>query len=209
MEYKAFRNAVRELPAFTLRDAVILSGQTSSVVSVHLNRWVRSGHIIRLRRGLYTLNDQERQVPLKKAYLASLLVEPSYVSGVWLLSQLSIIPEATFTVTAATRGRKLRFENDYGRFAYFRLPERAWFGFSSQETDGYYTLYASPEKALLDTIYWSGSAWDEKKFQQERVNAERLNLKRLQSYAKRWGIPQLKQSVAQLTIYKEAACPTW
>lgn len=148
-------------------------------------------------------------MPLKKAYLASLLVEPSYLSGVWLLSQFFITPEASFTVTAETKGRKLLFENVYGRFAYFRLPERAWFGFSNQETDGYYTLYAHPEKALLDTIYWSGSTWDTKRFQQERVHAERLNLNRLQSYAKRWGIPKLKQSVAQFAIYKEAACPIW
>ena len=209
MEYERFRDAVCQLPAFSLRDAVTLSGQSTPSISVHLNRWVRTGRLERLRRGLYTLNTHDRQAPLTKAYLASLLVEPSYLSGVWLLSQLSVIPEAAFTITCATRGRRVRFENSYGRFAYYRLPEKAWFGFSSKETEGYYALYASPEKALLDSIYWSGETWDEKRFQQERLDANRLKTRRLERFAARWGIPKLRDSVDGFIRYKEAPCPTW
>lgn len=95
------------MPTFTKRDVVTLSGQSSSSVAVNLNRWLRAGRIERLRRGLYTLNEKQRQTPLTMAYLASVLVEPSYLSGVWVLSQNSVIPEAVFTVTVATRGRKL------------------------------------------------------------------------------------------------------
>lgn len=126
-----------------------------------------------------------------------------------MLSQLSVIPEAVFSVTAATRGRKLQFENAYGRFIYRRLPERAWFGYTSREVQGYRILQADCEKALLDAIYWSGSKWDNMRFQQERVDADRLDARRLRRYAEKWGAPKLKQSVEQFKVYKEAACLTW
>lgn len=209
MKYEELREWTQHLPVFSVQDVVTLSGQEASSVRVGLHRWVDTGRIERLRRGLYTLNDRDREAPLTPAYLASAMVEPSYLSGVWMLSQLSVIPEAVFSVTAATRGRKLQFENAYGRFTYRRLPERAWFGYSSQEVQGYRFLQADSEKALLDAIYWSGSIWDSKRFQQERVDAGRLNGRRFQRYAKKWGAVKLKQSVEQFKVYKEAACLTW
>jgi len=209
MEYGALRNLTEGLPTFTTRDVVTLSGQSSPSVAVNLNRWVRAGRIERLRRGLYSLKERERQVPLTIAYLASVLVESSYLSGVWVLSQNSVIPEAVFTVTVATRGRKVRFENAHGKFTYYRLPERAWFGYSSKEIQGYYVLFANCEKALLDTIYWSGSIWDRKRFKQERVDASRLNEDRLIRYADKWGHIKLKRSVAEFKAYKEDLCLTW
>lgn len=209
MTFETLKELVRDLPVFGARDVVALSEQDSSSVSVNLHRWARVGRIERLRRGLYTLNKTERQVPLTAAYLASVLVEPSYLSGVWVLSQNSVIPEAVFTVTSATPGRKVRFENGYGRFTYHRLPERAWFGFSSKESHGYYALHARCEKALLDAIYWGASVWDRKRFQQERVDAGRLNEVRLNRYAERWGEPKLKRSVAEFKAYKQEPCPIW
>jgi len=74
---------------------------------------------------------------------------------------------------------------------------------------GYYVLQADCEKALLDAIYWSGSPWGRKRFQQERVDASRLNEARLKRYADRWGEPELKRSAAQFNLYKEEACPIW
>lgn len=209
MNFEAFRDLVKGLPTFSARDATTLSEQSASSVAVNLNRWVSSGRIERLRRGLYTLRESDRQARLPIAYLASVLVEPSYLSGVWILSQDSVIPEAVFTITSATRGRKLGFENTHGRFTYQRLPSRAWFGYFSQEIGGYDILIANSEKALLDTIYWSGSSWDRKRFQQERVNADGLNEARLNRYACRWGNPKLEQSLSEFKAYKELTCPTW
>ena len=209
MKYEAFRDLAEGMPTFTKRDVVTLSGQSAASMAVNLNRWLQAGRIERLRRGLYTLNDKQRQAPLTAAYLASVLVEPSYLSGVWVLSQNSVIAEAVFTVTAATRGRKVRFENAYGRFAYYRLPERAWFGYSSQELHGYFVLLANSEKALLDAIYWSDSVWDQKRFRQERVDASRINVDRLSRYVQKWGDLKLKRSILEFKIYKEDSCQTW
>lgn len=209
MKFEEFKAWTQEVPVFSTKDAVTLSGQDASSVLVSLNRWVRAGRIERLRRGLYTLNERERTVPLTPAYLASVLVEPSYLSGVWVLSQHSVIPEAVFSVTAATKGRRVQFDNAIGRFSYHCLPERAWFGYSSQEVHGYYVLKANCEKALLDAIYWSGSSWDRKRFQQERVDGSHLDEGRLKRYANQWGDLKLSRSVAEFNAYKEVLCPTW
>ena len=209
MKFEALRNLAEGMPTFSTRDVVIFSEQSPSSVAVHLNRWVRTGRIERLRRGLYTLKERERRVPLTPAYLSSILVEPSYLSGQWVLAQNSVIPEAVFAVTAATRGRKVHFENAYGRFAYHRLPQCAWFGYVGKEVQSYYVLFARSEKALLDTIYWSGSPWDRQRFRQERVDANRLNGDRLARYAEKWGESKLNQSVKEFRAYKEGLCPTW
>ena len=209
MKFAALKDVAEDMPTFSTRDVVTFSEQSPSSAAVHLNRWVRTGRIERLRQGLYTLKERERRVPLTPAYLSSVLVEPSYLSGQWVLAQNSVIPEAVFTVTAATRGRKVRFENAYGRFAYYRLPERAWFGYVGKEFQGYYVLLARREKAMLDTIYWSGSPWDRQRFQQERVDADNLNEGRLTRYAEKWGISKLKHSAEEFRAYKENLCPTW
>lgn len=209
MNYGELRKWTCQLPVFSAQDVVILSGQDSSSVQVGLHRWTQAGRIERLRRGLYTLNEHDREVALTPAYLASVLVEPCYLSGVWVLSQFSVIPEAVFAVIAATRGRRVQFENAYGRFTYHRLPERAWFGYSSREVQGFCVLQANCEKALLDAIYWSDSYWDQNRFKQERVDARCLNEGRLQQYAEKWGAAKLRRSVEQLKLYKEAACQIW
>lgn len=209
MEYGRFRKWFKEVPAFSTQDAAILSAQSPPVVAVSLNRWVYSGRIERLRRGLYTLNEDDRNVSIDNALVASLLVEPSYLSGVWALSNYSIIPESVFTVTSATKGRHLDFKNSFGNFSYYRLPERAWFGFKEVKVGGGLVLLADPEKALLDTLYWSRAIWTVDRFRQERVDAARIQPKRLMSYLQKWPIPMLQKSVAAFSQYKEQKCQTW
>ncbi|MGZ0656597.1 type IV toxin-antitoxin system AbiEi family antitoxin domain-containing protein [Coraliomargarita sp. W4R72] len=197
------------MSAFSAQDVVTLSGQSAGSVAISLNRWVKSERLERLRRGLYTLNENDRKVPLSRALIASLLVEPSYLSGVWVLANDSVIPEAVFTVTSATKGRRLDFANAHGSFAYRRIPERAWFGFKVKEVRGGNALFADAEKALLDTIYWSRSVWGEDRFKQERVNPDRIQVKRLKRYAAKWRAPALLKSVDAFIQYKESSCLTW
>jgi predicted transcriptional regulator of viral defense system len=209
MKYEELKRWLEKMPTFTSLDVVTLSGQSAESVAVALTRWVSAGRVERLRRGLYTLSANDRKVPLSPAYVASLLVEPSYLSGVWALANLSVIPEAVFTVTSATRSRRVDFENGSGRFTYQRIPERAWFGFSVKEVGGGDVLFANAEKALLDTIYWSRTVWGVERFAQERVKAGRIDVCRLRGYAKKWSAPALLKSVEAFLKFKEEKCLIW
>jgi hypothetical protein len=126
-----------------------------------------------------------------------------------MLAQASVIPEAVFALTSATRGRRVRFENTFGRFTYERLPPSGWFGFGPREVDGCDVLFADAEKALLDAIYWSRTGWDVARFRRDRVDVERIDLDRLESYIDRWPVRRLIQAVVAFKEYKEAACLTW
>lgn len=209
MDFDTLRACVAAMPLFTTQDVVTLSGQRSSVVSVALTRWSKAGRLLRLRRGLYALREEDRKVPVSAPLVASALVEPSYLSGVWILAQQSVIPEAVFRISSATRSRRVRFKNAFGRFIYERLPARGWFGFSPREVDGCQVLFADAEKALLDTIYWSRVKWDAAGFRRERVDAGRIDLPQLESYVDRWPKRQLNESVAAFKEYKEHSCLTW
>jgi predicted transcriptional regulator of viral defense system len=209
MRYEALRAWVEDVPVFSVQDVVTLSGQSTASVAVSLNRWVQSKRVERLRRGLYTLNPSDRNVTLSRAFIASLLVEPSYLSGVWALANNSVIPEAVFSLTSASKGRRVDFSNAYGRYSYRRVPERAWFGFKVKEVNGGNALFADSEKALLDTIYWSRSIWGVDRFKQERVNPDRIHPERLKYYATKWRASLLLKSVDAFFQFKEEKCLTW
>lgn len=209
MDFGELKARVARMPVFSTQDVVTLSGQEPPVVAVALTRWCRAGHLLRLRRGLYALRERDRELRVSAPAVASALVEPSYLSGLWILAQASIIPEAVFVVTSATRGRRARFENAFGRFVYERLPARGWFGYAASEVDGCQVLFADAEKALLDTIYWSRTPWDAARFRQERVDAARIDPDRLKSYVERWPVRRLVEALEAFKAYQEASCLTW
>jgi hypothetical protein len=65
-----------------------------------------------------------------------------------------MIPEAVEQVSAVGTGKKARFENAFGTFAYQKIVSGLMFGYDVKPLPGGRTLlFAQPEKALLDLLY--------------------------------------------------------
>ncbi len=110
--------------------------------------------LIRVRKGLYALGDLHRRAPLSRELLANLIYGPSYVSLEYALSHYGFIPERVETVTSVTMARPRRFDTPLGMFTYRPLPpERYSPGIRWDGAEDTRYLIASPEKALVDTIW--------------------------------------------------------
>jgi predicted transcriptional regulator of viral defense system len=154
MEFISLYSLVDNLPVFSSN---LL--QVGEVIPAHLqkqlSRWVKSGKLIQLRRGLYTLAEPYRKENPHPFTIANQLVAPSYVSLQSALAYYNLIPEDVPNVTSVTsRKRTGVYTTPIGNFTYHSV-QMAWFtGFRLYEvTNTQKAFLARPEKALLDLIY--------------------------------------------------------
>ncbi len=115
---------------------------------------LRSGDLVRVKKGLYAFGPRLARGPLSREILANLIYGPSCLSLEYALALHGLIPERVESVTSVTAGRAKRFDTPVGTFLYEPLPPRCYpHGIISRSTvDGRTYLVASPEKALCDIV---------------------------------------------------------
>ena len=120
-----------------------------------VSRCLKSGDLIRLKRGVYLFGEKHRKRPVVKFALACQLYSPSYISFESALSHHQLIPEAVYTITSACYLNKSKqFNNEFGEFSYQYIPVKPFFLEVQQlKNNGNNSLIATPVRALYDTIY--------------------------------------------------------
>ena len=115
---------------------------------------LRTGTIIRVKKGLYIFGPRHSRAPYSRELLANLIYGPSYVSLEYALSYYGIIPERTETVTSVTCGKSRTFNTPAGRFTYWAVPVAAYHtGIDLVDAGNNRAfLMASREKALADFV---------------------------------------------------------
>ena len=119
-----------------------------------LSRWVTSGHLVQLRRGLYALAPPYRKTEPHPFLVANCLVRGSYVSLQSALAHHGLIPEHVPVITSVTTGRPQHRENPFGSFEYHHCPPHRLTGYRALKLGGgQEALVATPAKALADLIH--------------------------------------------------------
>jgi predicted transcriptional regulator of viral defense system len=115
---------------------------------------LRSGAIIRVKKGLYVFGPDYSRGPFSRELLANLIYGPSYVSLDYALSYYGLIPERVETVTSVTCGKNRTFLTPVGRFTYWSIPLDSYrVGIDIIQLDERRSfLMATPEKALVDKV---------------------------------------------------------
>lgn len=170
-----------------------------------LSRWVNSGKLIQIRRGLYTLSDRYRKTPPHPFYVANRLKRGSYISLQSALEHYGLIPEYVPTVVSVTTGRPEALSTSIGTFIFKHIKKDLLFGYSSMDMgDGQMALIANPEKALLDLLYLTPSSDDLNYLRGLRLqNTETLNLSRLIEFSQQTRSKKLLRSVRLLETLLE------
>lgn len=132
-------------PYFTLADLEKILKIKRDSLYVTLNRFVKSGVLIRLRRGVY--KPEFQSLELEKA--ANELYYPSYLSFESALSRYGILSQIPYTLTFATTRRSKKLLLAGREVEYRQLKKEYFFGYTLD--NGIYI--AEPEKALLDQLY--------------------------------------------------------
>lgn len=125
-----------------------------------IKRAMKSGDLIQIKRGLYTLSSVLRKQPLNLPALANRLYYPSYVSFEYALSAHGWIPESVIALTCATSKNPTVFDTQVGLFSYKRVPQVTFFnGVEVVDSNEGSHLQALPLKALADYIYVHKLNW--------------------------------------------------
>ncbi|MBM3256682.1 MAG: hypothetical protein FJZ04_04430 [Candidatus Moranbacteria bacterium] len=196
MNFREFKDKTRKMPFFGSDLADIFSLSPESMRN-QLTRWKKSGLLVELRRGLYVLGREERQVNLSREVAAANIYQPSYISLETALSHYKMIPEKTNAIISITTRKTKEFNNPEGGFIYRHLKPSLFFGFIPKKDDnGFPYFMADPEKALLDYLYLNmGSIHpSDKQYFSGSLrlqNTALLNKKKLLSYAGRFKVKKL------------------
>jgi predicted transcriptional regulator of viral defense system len=174
--------------------ALLLSGKVSAAqVRLQLTRWVQTGRLIQLRRGLYALAPEWRKVEPHPFYVANRLQRGSYVSLQSALAFYGVIPEYVPVVTSVGPGRPEMLRNPLGSFQFRHMASGLMFGYTRIEVALRQSAFvASAEKALLDLAHLTPGADSPKYLSELRLqNVDAMNIQTLHTLAKRSGRPKL------------------
>jgi len=128
---------------------------------------LKTGHIIRVKKGLYVLGPEYRQHPYLTEQLANLIYGPSYISLHYALGYYGFIPEQVKVVTSVTIGRSKTFATAVGIFSYQHQVQTQYeqgIDLVSMGAEKHAVLMATLEKAFLDVI------WFDKAFKGESLS---------------------------------------
>jgi len=137
------------------RTGQILSGHRQPAhVRRQLDRWVKSGRVLQLRRSVYLLQKPYVSSAAHPFAVGNALKKASYVSLQSALAHYGMIPEYVPVTTSVTTGRPEECDTPIGRFQFRHISTARFFGFEEMEiAPDQQVLIASPSKALVDLLY--------------------------------------------------------
>ncbi|MBL7158861.1 hypothetical protein ISS85_00075 [Candidatus Microgenomates bacterium] len=151
-----------------------------------INRWIKNGKIIQLKKGLYVTGDYIDKMSGKQAYLdfiANRLKFPSYLSLEYVLQKYSVLSESVFSITSITLKSKRIYRNKLGIFIYRSIRESLFTGYAIKKNNGFEIKEATKAKALFDYLYLK--LFRIKSPDKQLLNSFRLNLDEFSSEDKR------------------------
>ena len=168
-----------------------------------ITRWVKKGYLMKLRRGQYAFREsaQDPDFPL---LVAGQIVSPSYLSLQYALAHYGMIPnDGEIQYTSVTTQKPAVYENALGSYSYRSIAPHLYFGYQPYSLgDGRTFMLATPEKALLDTLYLHPDFATEEGIKNLQLNEEymrtQLDENRLFEYLARWKSPALSTRVRTL-----------
>ncbi|MBT3261457.1 hypothetical protein HOC37_04080 [bacterium] len=199
MKYQDFKNKFKNTPFFRSANLAQLPGSLQMLRN-QLHKWKTQELVFQLKKGLYTLNSNDRHTKLDALVLSNTLVSPSYISLEYALSLYGLIPEKIKTITAVSTKKTQQYSNVIGHFTYQHLKQSAFTGYIQKQTDSYFYFMATKEKALLDFFYLNINQitdFEAYRFQ----NLETIDLKILKNYLAVYNNKKLDTTILNFIKY--------
>ena len=167
---------------FTFGDVVTWHpGASRAAVYAYVQRALKSGEVIQIRRGLYHLSRTVFPQLVSVEVLANLIYGPSYVSFESALSYHRWIPEAVRNCSCVTSLRPRSFETVHGLFTYTQIKQSPLLAGVQNVDSGRGAFFvATPLKALADMVAARGLDWTDCRPLVESLRIEPDDLESLQ-----------------------------
>jgi predicted transcriptional regulator of viral defense system len=177
--------------------SILLAGNVDpKEIRIQLSRWVKSGKIQQLRRGVYTIAPPYQKFQPHPFLIANHLQKASYVSLQSALSFHGLIPELVNITSSVSTGRPERLETALGVYEFRHIKTELFFGYHMTDLGRQSAFVATPEKALLDLLYLQPGSYSVAYLQALRLqNTEKLEKDILSKQAERTNSPKLINAV--------------
>lgn len=182
---------LKDLPYFSIDDILPIE-KNKVYLRIFLSRYVKSGKIIRLKKGIYATKEYIDEIEKKGIYsyylefVSNILYSNSYLSLEYILSQYNIITEFTTNFTSVSTNKTKFFFNKLGKFFYHKIKKELFFGFEIYKEGNFTILKATKSKALFDFLYLRKNILNnEKSIEELRLNLTNLtkkDIKELERY---------------------------
>lgn len=198
MEFNSLLQLIGDEPIFD--SSILLAGNVDpKLIRVQLSRWVKTGKIYQLRRGLYSIASPYQRSQPHPFLVANRLQKASYISLQSALSFYGLIPEVVNITTSVSTGRPELLETALGRFQFRHIKTELLIGYQMTELGDQNALVATPEKALLDLIYLQPGGDSTAFLKELRLqNIEKLDKDLLRKLSEKFNTPKLKRAVKEI-----------
>lgn len=203
MEFEHLLELVGDEPCF--ESSLLLAGKVNpDYIRQQLTRWINSGRIYQLRRGLYAFAPPYQKVKPHPFVIANHLQRSSYVSTQSALTFYGLIPETIYTTTSVSTGRPERLETPIGVFEFRHIkPDLLW-GYTMIDLDRQHALVAKPEKALIDLIYLQPGGDDMDYLEGLRLqNLQLIEEETLHIMVKKYHSPKIRRAAKAIIKLKQ------
>jgi predicted transcriptional regulator of viral defense system len=183
---------------FTTREIAAISGKSLSAATQGLNYLEKQGQLQKVRRGLWADMRSERLSPLAVVpYLTP--GHRAYVSFVTALHLWRLVEQIPQVTTVASTAHSKTVRTTLGTFRIHRIGPKFFGGFD-WHGKGRDVLMASPEKALVDSLYISVHRQKQYRYFPELRFPASFSFRRAKSWARR--IPSRR---TKIWVLKELA----
>lgn len=181
----------KKISFFDISDAKKIFGvKKDNTLYKLLQRLEGAGVINRIIKGKYHFSFKE----IHDFELANFLVNPSYISLESALSFYGILPQFPYTITSVTPRKSRAIIYQEKEYQFSHLKRNYFFGFVKKEN----FLVASPEKALLDELYFMAKKL--RKIHFEDLDLGQINKKRLKRMSQKYRFLPLRNLIKELKI---------
>jgi hypothetical protein len=205
------------LPYFTTEAVKQLLGDDSAAagsIQTALYRWMKKGHLIQLKKGVYMTRhffDQHHSDVDFLPAVSAILIPQSYNSMESVLQQYGILTEITYPISSITIKQPRVIENTLGTFSYRHIKKEFYQGFSITDYVGIPFSRASLSKALFDYFYFHSLTrkdWVENDHLAEdlRLNLEEFSDKDRSDFA---DYVEMSKNLRLLRIFKNLRKTIW
>jgi predicted transcriptional regulator of viral defense system len=209
MDYNALLSLVGDDPLF--ESSLLLVGDVDPrLIRLQLTRWVNSGRILQLRRGLYAIAPPYQKVKPHPFLVANNLQRASYVSLQSALAFHGLIPEVMTLTISVTAGRPERLKTPLGIYEFRHVKPGLLSGYRMLDLGGQHARVALPEKALLDLVYLQPGGGSKEYLRGLRLqNLNQLDTQRLMQLAESFDSPRMRQAVMRVVELMRSETDTY
>ena len=207
MKIKELKNLEKLL--FLTKENLRLLEKNENTLASNLLYWSKNGLIIPLKKGKYVLKsrfEKEENKDLYLEYLANKLYEPSYISGEYIMGKYNLLTETVYGISSVTTKKTKSFDNKLGRFNYYSLSSKLFFGYESVRFYSANIMVAKKSKAVLDFLYlrfYKNTFISEKAIEELRINWENLSKKEFTELEKYAIVTKNKRTLKVISLIKK------